>query len=77
MNMQGLDEVLKNLPQLLKEREEALDERERELECRRSRLEQEYPSHGGPSDVLRLNIGGSARVDVLRRTLTQFQGSLP
>ena len=74
--MEGLDDMLKNLPKLLREREAALEERERELECLRARLEQEYPNQGCPSDVIRLNIGGAVRVDVLRRTLTQFKGSL-
>lgn len=68
--------MLKNLPNLLRAREAALDERERELERLRASLEKEHPNHGAPSDVMRLNIGGGARVDVLRRTLTQFEGSL-
>ena len=74
--MEGLDEVLKSLPDLLRKREAALQEKERDLERLRISLEKEHPNHGEPSDVLRLNIGGGARVDVLRRTLTQFEGSL-
>lgn len=38
-------------------------------------FEETNPAAGNPSDVLRLNIGGS-RIDVLRRTLTSVEGSM-
>jgi len=76
MIMEDLEVTLKNLPKLLKEREEALDQREKELEHWKATIEQDNPSAGRPGDVLRLNVGGSTRIDVLRRTLTQMEGSM-
>jgi BTB/POZ domain len=39
-------------------------------------LEREHPTFGAkPSDVLRLNVGGT-KIDVFRRTLTSVEGSL-
>lgn len=70
-----LDAVLKQLPQLMKKKEESLEKREKELQRLKASLEEEYPSLGKPGDVLRLNIGGSC-ISVLRRTLTQVDGSM-
>ena len=70
----SLKNILNILPKLLRERAEQLDERERELKKMKKALE-ENPSLGKPSDVLRLNVGGT-RIEVLRRTLTSVEGSM-
>lgn len=62
------------LPKLLREREGALENRERELDRLKAELELEH-NFGQPSDVLRLSVGGTC-FDVLRRTLTQVEGSM-
>jgi hypothetical protein len=71
----NLDATLKLLPGLFKEREENLDKREKDLERLKKNLEEEYPNAGEPGDVLHLDVGGT-QVTVLRRTLTQVEGSL-
>ena len=75
-------EELEEMRKLLRERDVALQAKDRELEGLRTRLlakQTNTSSHNNtspqPSDVLRLNIGGT-RVDVLRRTLTQVEGSM-
>ncbi|CAB9517153.1 SH3KBP1-binding protein 1 [Seminavis robusta] len=73
--MEDLEKTLKSLPELLRQREEALAEREREVKKLQQDLEKEHPNLGKPSDVLRLNVGGR-RIDVLRRTLIQVEGSM-
>lgn len=70
-----LTATLQYLPKLLREREKALDERERQLEHVRVLLEEKHPCSGEPSDVLTLNVGGTI-ISVLRRTLTQVEGSM-
>jgi len=71
----SLEDSLGNLQQLLRKRVQKLEEREREVEDLKRVLERENPSLGNPSDVLRLNVGGT-RIDVLRRTLTSVEGSM-
>ena len=70
-----LEEMLKKMPGLFKEREEDLKKREKALGRLRASIEEEYPNIGKPDDVLSLNVGGT-RLYVLRRTLTQVQGSM-
>jgi hypothetical protein len=71
-------EGISGLQKLFKARERELDERERSLAQLKAELEKEHPALASkrPSDVIRLNVGGSARIDVLRRTLTSVEGSL-
>jgi BTB/POZ domain len=69
------EDLLSKLTTLLKEREKALDEREQELDKERAMFETEFPGRGTGSDVLGLNVGGTP-TDVLRRTLTQIDGSM-
>lgn len=74
-----LEETLKALPRLLQEREEGLVEKEREIQRLKSLVEAKLPpslASTGPSDVLRINVGGTSIIDVRRRTLTQVDGSL-
>jgi hypothetical protein len=70
-----LEQTLKKLPDLMKQREKELERREQELREQKARLEEEYPNHGQSDDVLDLSIGGTP-VSVLRRTLTQVDGSM-
>jgi hypothetical protein len=70
-----LEHTLKKLPELMKKREQELERREEELKKLKTRLEEEYPNHGEADDVLDLSIGGTP-VTVLRRTLTQIDGSM-
>jgi hypothetical protein len=70
-----LADTLKQLPALFKEQEEPLDERERELKRLKVTLEQDFPGAGKPDDVLHLDVGGT-HISVLRRTLTQVEGSM-
>jgi len=70
-----LKKTLENLHKLLQEREEALDDREKELKRLKKSLEEDYPTAGSPGDVLSLNVGGT-RIDVLRKTITQIEGSM-
>jgi len=60
---------------LMREREEELDKRQKELEKMKVMLEEEHPNLGKAEDVLSLNVGGTY-VSVLRRTLTQIEGSM-
>jgi hypothetical protein len=72
----SLQNILDGLPKLLRERADQLDQREKKLTLiREQALAEEYPTLGKPSDVLRLNVGGT-RIDVLRRTLTAVEGSM-
>lgn len=71
----SLETVLGSLPDMIRARMEQLDEREKELEEMKRVIEQENPCMGEPSDVLRLNVGGT-RIDVLRRTLMSVEGSM-
>ena len=71
----ALEASLQDLPKLLRKQKEALEAREKELGLAKKALEQEHPTLGTPSDVLRLNVGGT-RMDVLRRTLTSIEGSM-
>ena len=75
-----MQEALKQVADLDKKRRDGLEERERELELQRAAFEEEKKLFGATkegrgSDVLCLNVGGK-RMDVLRRTLTQVEGSL-
>ncbi|KAL3941591.1 MAG: hypothetical protein SGARI_000547 [Bacillariaceae sp.] len=70
-----LESTLKKLPELMKKREEELDQREKELDKAQARLEEKYPNYGKECDVVHLNVGGTP-ILVLRRTLTQVDGSL-
>ena len=70
-----LEAYLKKLPDLMKKKEKDLERREEELKKTEARLEEKYPNYGKESDVLDLNVGG-AFISVLRRTLTQIEGSL-
>jgi hypothetical protein len=69
-----LQDTMKKLAELMKNREKDLEIREEELKKLKTRLEEEYPNHGQADDVLDLNIGGTP-MSVLRRTLTQIDGS--
>jgi hypothetical protein len=70
-----LQDTMKKLAELMKNREKDLEIREEELKKLKARLEEEYPNHGQADDVLDLNIGGTP-TSVLRRTLTQIDGSM-
>jgi BTB/POZ domain len=71
-----ITESIRGLQKMLKKRERDLDDRAAELKRRKASLEREHPTFGAkPSDVLRLNVGGT-KVDVFRRTLTSVEGSL-
>jgi BTB/POZ domain len=71
-----ITESILGLQRLLKKRERDLDERAAELKRLKTSLEKEHPTFGAkPSDVLRLNVGGT-KIDVFRRTLTCVEGSL-
>jgi hypothetical protein len=59
----------------MKKREQELERREEELKKLKVRLDEEYPNHGQSDDVLDLSIGGTP-ISVLRRTLTQMDGSM-
>ena len=60
---------------LLRQRQAELEGEEQERKRQREAFEKDHPNHGAPSDVLCLKIGG-LRQDVLRRTLTEYEGSL-
>ncbi|KAL3918826.1 MAG: hypothetical protein SGARI_007356, partial [Bacillariaceae sp.] len=70
-----LEAYLKKLPELMKKKEQDLEQREAEIKKTEARLEEKYPNHGKESDVMNLNVGGAC-ICVLRRTLTQIEGSL-
>lgn len=79
MSTDTLEATLKALPKLLREREEALEEKEKEVTRLEALAEAKLPeslAKAGGSDVLRVNVGGRATLDVLRRTMTQVEGSL-
>ena len=73
--MDELEKTIQNTAKLLRQRQAELEGKEQELKRQHEAFEKDHPNHGAPSDVLRLNIGGLRR-DVLRRTLTQYEGSL-
>ena len=75
LTMGDLESALKHLPKLVRQREEGLLKREKELKRLQASLEAEHSNMGEPSDVLQLNVGGSC-ISVLRRTLTQVEGSM-
>jgi hypothetical protein len=71
-----ITESILGLQKLFQQRERELEERSKELERVKVELEKEYPTFGAkPSDILRLNCGGT-KIDVFRRTLTCVEGSL-
>lgn len=70
----SLEGALGNVSQLLRKRVRDLEKREEEFKRMKKSFEEANPAAGNPSDVLRLNVGGS-RIDVLRRTLTSVDGS--
>mmetsp|Transcript_6502 Transcript_6502/g.9628 ORF Transcript_6502/g.9628 Transcript_6502/m.9628 type:complete len:350 (-) Transcript_6502:205-1254(-) len=73
-----LEDTLKLLPSLLQERQNQLQNLAHQLEEQKSSLEKEKQIMNGtnkPSDVLHLNVGGTI-LCVLRRTLTQIEGSM-
>lgn len=70
-----LEDTLKQLPGLFKERERMLEKREKDLALLKKTLEEEHPNSGEPDDVLLLDVGGTP-ISVLRRTLTQVEGSM-
>jgi hypothetical protein len=70
-----LEATLKGLPVLFKEREERLEKREKDLKRFQALLEKEYLNAGESDDVLHLDVGGT-HISVLRRTLTQVDGSM-
>jgi BTB/POZ domain len=71
-----ITESIRGLQKMLKKRERDLDDRAAELKRLKASLEREHPTFGAkPSDVLRLNVGGT-KIDVFRRTLTCVEGSL-
>jgi BTB/POZ domain len=79
MTTKTLEETLKALPRLLQEREQALEEKEKEVQRLKALVEAQLPpslASTSPSDVLRINVGGTSILDVRRRTLTQLEGSL-
>eukprot|EP00584_Thalassiosira_punctigera_P002878 CAMPEP_0172533122 /NCGR_PEP_ID=MMETSP1067-20121228/5930_1 /TAXON_ID=265564 ORGANISM="Thalassiosira punctigera, Strain Tpunct2005C2" /NCGR_SAMPLE_ID=MMETSP1067 /ASSEMBLY_ACC=CAM_ASM_000444 /LENGTH=365 /DNA_ID=CAMNT_0013317713 /DNA_START=49 /DNA_END=1146 /DNA_ORIENTATION=- len=65
-----------HLHRLLQAKEEELKVRESDFERRVNLFETENPSMGNDTDVIQLNVGGSANVAVLRRTLTLFEDSV-
>jgi len=71
----SLEDSLGNLQELLRKRMQKLEEREKTFKRMKKAFEEENPALGNPSDVLRLNVGGT-RIDVLRRTLTSVEGSM-
>jgi len=73
--MEALDAALKQTVDVLRKREAALDQRERELEKLKKSLDEKHPNLGEPNDVIPLNVGGTC-ISVLRRTLTQIEGSM-
>ena len=76
---QEIDGALARVVELNRRRRIQLDEREEALRRERKAFEEEKKIHGAGngkcSDVLHLNVGGT-RMDVLRRTLTQVDGSM-
>ena len=70
-----LEAMLKKIPNLFKEREDGLTKREKALERLKASIDEEYPNIGQPDDVMYLDIGGTP-INVLRRTLTQIEGSM-
>jgi len=73
--MEALDAALKQAADVVRKREAALDEREGELKRLKKTLDEKHPNLGEPSDVIPLNVGGTC-ISVLRRTLTQIEGSM-
>ena len=70
--------ALASLTAALEIREEQLNQREEELNSKEERLQSEIIDvygNTGPSDVLHLNVGGTA-IAVLRRTLTSVENSM-
>ena len=59
----SLDAALSNLPQLIRKRVQKLEEREEAFMRMKEAFEAENPNAGNPSDVLRLNVGGT-RIEV-------------
>jgi len=71
----SIADVATHLHGLLQSKEADLTQREADFERRVALFEAENPSAGSDSDVIRLNVGGSAVVAVHRRTLTQCEDS--
>jgi len=76
--LSALKNVLSARELVLSDREKDLDVREEEMKKDREQLDTDmYAAYGntGPTDVLRLNVGGT-QVSVLRRTLTSVPDSM-
>lgn len=76
----AMSDALAKVAQLDKKRRGHFEEREAALKRERKAFEEEKKLYGAKkegnaSDVISLNVGGT-RMDVLRRTLTQVEGSL-
>ena len=75
----SFEKALSNLNEIGRKRQEELDEREKVLKKERKTFEKEKhifgAGNGCDSDVLGLNVGGVC-TSVLRRTLTQVEGSM-
>ncbi|KAL3905393.1 MAG: hypothetical protein SGARI_004486 [Bacillariaceae sp.] len=71
-----LESRLQEIPRLLKKRERDLEVREEAVRQEEKRLKEDpRANHGKDSDVVKLSVGGTP-MSVLRRTLTQVEGSV-
>ncbi|CAB9513829.1 SH3KBP1-binding protein 1 [Seminavis robusta] len=71
----SLDTTLQKSPALFKHRETLMKKQEKALVRLQTNLDERLPEMGTKDDVIRLNVGGTSQ-SVLRRTLTQIDGSL-
>ncbi|KAL7537239.1 hypothetical protein ACHAWF_005703 [Thalassiosira exigua] len=76
MSSDNLTDAVAHLQDILQSREKDLKKREADFSRRVQLFEKENPSMGSDTDVIQLNVGGTTNIAVLRRTLTQFEGSM-
>ena len=72
-NQVDITKAVSQLQEILDSKRKSLDEREESFEKRLRLFDEKHPQCGKDTDVLRLNVGGSTHISVLRRILTQFE----
>ena len=75
-NQEDITKAVSQLQEILDSKRKSLDEREESFARRLRLFEASYPQSGKDTDILRLNVGGSTKIAVLRRVLTQFEDSV-
>ena len=75
-NQVDITKAISQLQEILESKRKSLDEREESFAKRIRLFETSHPQSGKDTDVLRLNVGGSTKIAVLRRVLTQFEDSV-